>query len=247
MPRKLTQDEFIERAKIVHGDKYDYSKVKYVNSQTKVCIICPIHGEFLVLPHEFLDSYKCPKCRYQSDIQDNEVLLDIKGHDGVYKISNLGNVYSTFYGFNRKLRYSINGAGYKCVHLSKDGISKTYQIHTLVARHFIGEQGKNDIDHINFNKLDNRVENLQYISHLENVRRSKHYIKPYDKRYEHNPKSKVVIGYKDGNEIVQYGCGKTLCDILGMNYSTFKCKMQRGGILINDIYYKYGIKDSKGA
>ena len=46
MAKKLTTQEFIEKAKLVHGDKYDYSKVDYVNSQTKVCIICPIHGEF---------------------------------------------------------------------------------------------------------------------------------------------------------------------------------------------------------
>ena len=36
----------IEKAKRVHGDKYDYSKVEYVNTATKVCIICPEHGEF---------------------------------------------------------------------------------------------------------------------------------------------------------------------------------------------------------
>ena len=42
----LTFGEFVEKAKKVHGDKYDYSKVGYVNYKTKVCIICPIHGEF---------------------------------------------------------------------------------------------------------------------------------------------------------------------------------------------------------
>lgn len=50
MPKKLTQEEFIHRAKEIHGDKYDYSKVEYVNSTTKVCIICPIHGEFWQAP-----------------------------------------------------------------------------------------------------------------------------------------------------------------------------------------------------
>ena len=41
--KKLTTEEFIKRAKEVHGDKYDYSKVEYINSKTKVCIICPKH------------------------------------------------------------------------------------------------------------------------------------------------------------------------------------------------------------
>lgn len=44
--KKLTANEFIKQARNVHGDKYDYSKVEYVNSKTKICIICPIHGEF---------------------------------------------------------------------------------------------------------------------------------------------------------------------------------------------------------
>jgi hypothetical protein len=39
-------ESFIIKAKEVHGDKYDYSKVEYVNSSTDVTIICPIHGEF---------------------------------------------------------------------------------------------------------------------------------------------------------------------------------------------------------
>lgn len=50
MSKRLTLDLFIQRAKEIHGDKYDYSKVNYINSYTKVCIICPIHGEFLVRP-----------------------------------------------------------------------------------------------------------------------------------------------------------------------------------------------------
>lgn len=46
MSRKLTKQEFIERARVKHGDKYDYSKVEYKGKDEKVCIICPIHGEF---------------------------------------------------------------------------------------------------------------------------------------------------------------------------------------------------------
>ena len=63
MPKKLTKYEFIEKAKKIHGDKYDYSKVEYVNSQTKVCIICPEHGEFWMKPNDHLSrKYGCHKC-----------------------------------------------------------------------------------------------------------------------------------------------------------------------------------------
>lgn len=59
--RKLTTEEFVERAKKIHGDKYDYSKVLYDGMEKKVCIICPIHGEFWQTPHNHL-KYGCFKC-----------------------------------------------------------------------------------------------------------------------------------------------------------------------------------------
>ncbi len=59
---RLTTEEFIERARKVHGNKYDYSKVEYINSETKVCIICPKHGEFWQVPHKHLNGRGCHEC-----------------------------------------------------------------------------------------------------------------------------------------------------------------------------------------
>lgn len=59
---KLTTEEFIAKAKAVHGDRYDYSKVEYVNNQTKVCIICKKHGEFWQTPKSHLNSNGCHMC-----------------------------------------------------------------------------------------------------------------------------------------------------------------------------------------
>lgn len=58
-----TTEQFIEEAKIVHGDKYDYSK-DYKNTHEKVCIICPKHGEFLASTKDVHVHRKqgCPKC-----------------------------------------------------------------------------------------------------------------------------------------------------------------------------------------
>ena len=61
--KKLTTEEFVKRAKEIHGDKYDYSKVEYTNNRTKVCIICPEHGEFWQLPSFHLNGCNCPKCK----------------------------------------------------------------------------------------------------------------------------------------------------------------------------------------
>ena len=62
MVKSITTEEFINRAKEIHGDKYDYSKVEYVNAYTKVCIICKKHGEFWVTPHNHLNRRGCAKC-----------------------------------------------------------------------------------------------------------------------------------------------------------------------------------------
>ncbi len=62
---KLTTEEFIKKAKAVHGDRYDYSKVEYVNNQTKVCIICKEHGDFWQVPYAHLNGHGCSKCAYK--------------------------------------------------------------------------------------------------------------------------------------------------------------------------------------
>ena len=62
MVEKLDTETFIEKAKEVYGDKYGYDKVDYKNKQTKVIITCPIHGDFLTDPKNFLNGHSCKKC-----------------------------------------------------------------------------------------------------------------------------------------------------------------------------------------
>lgn len=64
--KRLTTEVFISRSKEVHGGKYDYSKTVYVNQKTKVCIICPIHGEFWQLPDSHMRGIGCKACGYIS-------------------------------------------------------------------------------------------------------------------------------------------------------------------------------------
>ena len=59
---RITTEQFIEKARKVHGDKYDYSKVKYQGGRIKVCIICPIHGEFWQTPENHLGGKGCSIC-----------------------------------------------------------------------------------------------------------------------------------------------------------------------------------------
>lgn len=73
--KRPSTEEFIEAARKVHGDRYDYSKVEYKDKDTKVCIICPIHGEFWQRPHNHIHGRQgCPECgkKYAREWRKNE-------------------------------------------------------------------------------------------------------------------------------------------------------------------------------
>ena len=78
---KLTRDEFITRAKIVHGDKYDYSKVNYKNAFTKIIIGCSKCGDYEQAPSNHLNGANCPKCRgfYKTNEQFIKQATEIHG------------------------------------------------------------------------------------------------------------------------------------------------------------------------
>ncbi len=62
MPRKLTQEQALAQFRETHGDHYDYSRVEYVNSRTKVVIICRSHGPFKQGSSEHWNGQGCPPC-----------------------------------------------------------------------------------------------------------------------------------------------------------------------------------------
>jgi hypothetical protein len=75
--RAMGKDIFIERAKELFGDKYDYSKVEYINSQKCVCLICPTHGEFEVTPNNHLSKKSgCPICNQSKLERELASILD---------------------------------------------------------------------------------------------------------------------------------------------------------------------------
>jgi hypothetical protein len=64
--KRYTTKDFILKAMTLYDGKYYYSKVEYINNHTKVCIICPEHGEFWQTPNSHLNGQGCPKCSYQT-------------------------------------------------------------------------------------------------------------------------------------------------------------------------------------
>jgi hypothetical protein len=91
-----TIDKFIQDAKDVHGDKYDYSEVKYIGSHTKVIIKCKEHGEFLQTPNNHLRGQDCPKCfgnyskislEWLNFIKiNNNTIINVLSKSGEYRI-----------------------------------------------------------------------------------------------------------------------------------------------------------------
>lgn len=96
---------------------------------------------------------------------------DIQGYEGLYQVSNLGRVRSYFRNGTKGgivQQFIINC--YPKVHLYKDGESKFFYTHRLVAMAFIpNQENKPQINHINGNKHDNRVVNLEWVTSQENI------------------------------------------------------------------------------
>ena len=95
MPKKKTIEEFIADARKVHGDRYDYSMVKYVNSSTKVCVICPIHGEFWPTANNHIRGSGCPQCVGRTVTKERFIEKAREVHGDKYDYSKVTYVNST--------------------------------------------------------------------------------------------------------------------------------------------------------
>ncbi|HGX8664189.1 TPA: DUF723 domain-containing protein [Escherichia coli] len=82
MPKKLTTEEFIAKARAIHGDKYDYSKVVYKNYSSPVTIICPVHGEFPQRPDNHLMGKGCRECGGNAPLNTETFIAKAKAVHG---------------------------------------------------------------------------------------------------------------------------------------------------------------------
>lgn len=128
----MKREEFIDKAKKVHGDKYDYSNVEYRDNKTKVRIICPVHGEFEQRPNNHLSGQGCPYCGGTKKLTTEEFISRAKKiHNNKYNYSMV-----TYTGWNNKVKIicPVHGEfeqipfdhlrGHGCVKCMGDDISK---------------------------------------------------------------------------------------------------------------------------
>lgn len=108
---KYTKETFIERAKEVHGDYYDYSKVVYSGAKTPVEIICPRHGSFLQTPDAHNRGCGCSLCKSSKleDIVSNRLKKDFIHFEYNSKILELGNQTVDFYLPTKKIIIECQG------------------------------------------------------------------------------------------------------------------------------------------
>ena len=96
---------------------------------------------------------------------------NIQGYEGLYSISDEGKVWS--HRSNKFLKETSGDNGYLQVNLYKNKSSKYFRIHKLVASHFLGEIPAGlTVDHIDGNKKNNSVKNLQFLSRGENAKKA---------------------------------------------------------------------------
>ncbi|MBZ3643535.1 HNH endonuclease [Enterococcus faecium] len=139
-------------------------------------------------------------------MMQKEIWRPIEGYEGLYEISNLGKIKSNFRQGSTTdfLKISNNGNGYMMVRLCKNGKAKKYYLHRLLAQTFIDNpEDKPQVNHINENRSDNRLENLEWVTQKENNNHGNHNLNSAISKRSGKAKKNVQLDL-DGNELGRF-------------------------------------------
>lgn len=216
-----------------------YNKIDYSEKECKICHqIKPISGFY---SRTYKTCKRCV-CKINSDKSykrhllnnpdlQNEIWKDVIGYKGLYKISNFGRVRSFVLGGNNGciLLQSTHKQGYKRIRLSDGNSSLSYLVHRLVAIAFIpNPDNKETVNHLDGNKANNSVENLEWATQSEN---NKHAFRTGLKRFTDKNQEASTRGHKVNKSQVidirnEFSNGKSLLN-LSLEYSISKAQVCR--------------------
>jgi len=123
---------------------------------------------------------------------ERDDMKDIEGYEDRYAITEDGQVWSYY---SKSFIYQrTNNKGYKLVRLKKNGQQKLYSVHQLVAKAFIPNPNDyKEINHIDENKSNNSVSNLEWCTHQQNMRSGSCYERSAETQRKTHPNRKAVI------------------------------------------------------
>ena len=158
------------------------------------------------------------------ELQQEEIWKDIEGYEGLYQVSNLGRVKSCVHFTHKKdtiLKENIKNGGYVYVNLYKNRRGTKFYVHRLVAKAFLTQyKDKNYVNHIDCNKQNNKVDNLEYCTQKENIDHSwennlqngRYITFVDDKEYPSMQYvSELLLGNKFGIKEMRYKLGNEFC------------------------------------
>lgn len=162
-----------------------------------------------------------------------EIWKDVKGYGGLYKISTFGNIITKriwtgkmYIEKERKLKPTIARNGYLRITLTKDGKAKYINIHRLVAETFLSNPNNYPcVNHIDGNKLNNNLENLEWCSYSHNSKEAFRLGLHKTKKGKNSPRSKKVLQYNlKGEFIKEWEYMTKITEELGYDYTNIsKC------------------------
>jgi Zn finger protein HypA/HybF involved in hydrogenase expression len=162
--RKITTEEFIQKAQVIHNNKYDYSQAEYKGDKIKLKIICPKHGVFEQTPMKHLDGQGCSKCSGNMKSNTKEFIQEAQlVHGNKYNYS-----FVNYTRAENKVKIKCN----KCnnifeqssrIHLKGSGCSKCKGTHLKTNKEFIKEAQL-----VHGNKYDYSL--VEYIGTLKKVK-----------------------------------------------------------------------------
>jgi len=162
-----------------------------------------------------------------NDTTNTEVWKDVEGYKGRYKVSNFGKIKDV--KKDRLLKLTPTKKGYLRVRLSDGEKVNKLRVHRVVAVAFLGKHshdGRNQINHIDCNKSNNHVDNLEWVSHAENIKHAYENellgnkgFNETKQLYKTTDKDVKVIRYLYNTTTLSY---KSIGEIFGLNQSTVR-------------------------